>query len=356
MEQEEPKIEEKPEETEPKDPVILPPEQDLPQAEVPAAEIENPATEIPPSANIPEPEKSKDSESQESPESPQKSSHEDLEKHSNTSYLNVRINLNDLKDSPKKSSLNLDIAESLFHKDSLEKAKFGSLKQKYKASELNEMREVPQINKKTHKILNNKKQVQINKEKKKKEEKYDTYNEKLLVEIHPQRLSQVLRLTSADPLNPTVMKDSLQARKDFQSQKLKEEQKKKDLIAKCKNAEVSKDLSATNTLLSGHQGSSSTNTLLSGHKGSQSTSVLLSKNYMVSPNVLNSRIPPPNKSIHDKVFKAKSPDSVIISEKYSQLTPYSASFKYRSGYNKDDLVSKSRPMVDYKIQVLASPN
>ena len=272
---------------------------------------------------------------------PEPPAEESPEKPAESSFLNVHISLKDLNDPLKKSSLNLDIADTLFFKDSLEKTKFNALKQKLKANEASEMREVPEINKKTSKILHNKKQVQVNKEKQKKEMKYDTYNEKLMVDTHHQRLSQVLRLTQADPLNPTVMKDSLKAREDFQSQKLLSDQKRKELISKCKNAETQKTLNTPKTLVP-------------GHKLSQSSSVLTQP--LVSPQTLNSRIPPPNKSLHDKIPKKRPQDSIIISEKYSQLTPYSASFKYQSGYNKTDLLSKSRPMVNYKIQVLASPN
>lgn len=265
---------------------------------------------------------------------------ESVEKPGESSFLNVHISLKDLKDPLKKSSLNLDIADNLFFKDSLEKAKFSVYKQKFKANEASEMREAPEINKKTSKILNNKKQAQENKEKQKKNIKYDTYNEKLMVDTHHQRLSQVLRLTQADPLNPTVMKDSLKAREDFQSQKILNEQKRKELISKCKNAETQKNLKLHKAIVP-------------GHKNSQSSVIVYQP---VTQQVLNSRIPPPNKSLHDKIPKKRSQDSVIISEKYSQLTPYSASFKYQSGYNKNDFLSKSKPMVDYKIQVLASPN
>ena len=308
-------------------------------------------------AEVPNPEKSEAQPGQENPADAQpdqvvpeiqenledrKSSYKNESERS--SMLQVHINLKDLSEPFKKSSMNFDIADSLMCKDALEKAKFKSYKQKFKANEASEMREAPQINKKSHKILIKKEETNKKKDQHKASITYDKYDEKLHSEHPTQRLSAVLRLKQFDPLNPEVMKASIEARKDFESIKKSEETKKKELIEKCKRAEYGSTTELKPKAL-GKTASKSTTDL--AHKGTKSLVVA------ASVENLSSRVPPPNK----QVLPARSPvlplDSVMISEKYSQLTPYSAKVKYNSGYNQGDMVSKARPMVDYKMQVLS---
>jgi hypothetical protein len=280
-------------------------------------------------------------ETTENPED-KKSSYKNESEKSN--MLQVHINLKDLNEPFKKSSMNFDIADSLMCKDALEKAKFKSFKQKFKANEASEMREAPQINKKSHKILIKKEETIKRKDQHKASIKYDKYDEKLHSAHPTQRLSAVLRLKECDPLNPVVMKASIEARKDFENLKKSEETKKKELIEKCKRAEYGSTTEAKPKALEKTVSKSTTDL---AHKTSKS---LIAATSLEN---LSSRVPPPNK----QVLPAKSPvlplDSVMISEKYSQLTPYSAKVKYNSGYNQGDIMTKARPMVDYKMQVFS---
>ena len=307
-------------------------------------EAENPATtKAPTDLHLPA-EPNPDPTISQSLESPDdiKSSHKNESEKS--SMVKVHINLKDLNESAKKSSMNFDIADNLMCKDALEKAKFKSFKQKFKANEASEMREAPQINKNSHKILVKKEETKKKRNERKASAKYDKYDEKLHSQHPTQRLSAVLRLKACDPLNSEVMKASIAARKSFESSKRNDEIRTKELIEKCKRAEYGSITEGK--LVNAEKIVTKSNANLS-HKGTKS---LYSATSLEN---LSSRVPPPNK----QVLPARNPvlplDSVMISEKYSQLTPYSAKVKYNSGYNQGDLMTKARPMVDYKMQVFS---
>lgn len=311
-----------------------------------AAEAEKPTTTEVPTEQLNPPESDPGQVLPESPENPedQKSSYKNESEKSN--MLQVHINLKDLNEPSKKSSLNFDIADNLIYKDALEKSKFKSFKQKFKANKASEMQEAPQINKNSHKILIKKEESKKKHNEHKASLNYDKYDEKLHSQHATQRLSAVLRLKACDPLNPEVMKASIEARKSFESNKKNEEIRTKELIEKCKRAEHG----SISELKSGQAGKLQTKSSVGlglAHKGNKSL------NLATSLDNLSSRVPPPNK----QVLPAKNPvlplDAVMISEKYSQLTPYSAKVKYGSGYNQGDLMTKARPMVDYKMQVFS---
>jgi hypothetical protein len=134
------------------------------------------------------------------------------------------------------------------------------------------------------------------------------------------------------------MKASLSARKDFETSKKAEEQRKIELITRCKQAEQVPSISKPFL-----KPSNSSSTL--PHKATKSLP------QVTSVDTLCSRVPPPNKQLFPGKLVQKPSDSVMISEKYSQLTPYSATVKYNSGYNNKDILTKARPMVDYKLQL-----
>ncbi|CAG9326224.1 unnamed protein product [Blepharisma stoltei] len=92
----------------------------------------------------------------------------------------------------------------------------------------------------------------------------------------------------------------------------------------------------------------------SSKKPSKSLDLQKDKNYTAYCSVTKKgiplRIPPPNSSrTLTRTTRGSSKDmsSPILSQFYSQLTPYHADYRFKSGFNSKAFLLKAKPMVDY---------
>ena len=64
------------------------------------------------------------------------------------------------------------------------------------------------------------------------------------------------------------------------------------------------------------------------------------------------RVPPPGSTVHQnaKAKKRVLDNNPIVTEKYSQISPYTQPVKYKIGFNVEEILAKGQPMVSYNLE------
>lgn len=278
-----------------------------------------------------------------------------------------------VKDSFRKSPLNMEIADSLHERNLQKEAKITTMRLKKKANEIGQMRSVPEINSKSKKIaeksgkigvleansnliskneveekdsfckiiqdaqcspgLNQEKSQTLTKGKALKEsDRQAGFDNSELIRTAV-KLRDSLPSKSPEPQKPVldvVKKGEILRKKKAQKIKEAEEKKKAHELDGC---------TFKPTLLSKNQISDSGSFVI--HQ-SQSTKALKKKN--------------PSESSEPKVLtrleyeeRYELAQAKLYDPKYVPISPVNYHIKYQIGYNEDHLIAKAQPMVDYRI-------
>lgn len=274
----------------------------------------------------------------------------------------------------KKSGISFDIANSLMEKEAAERIKINFYRQKSIATELSEMRQAPEINKRSKKVLIKKERAKLIKEQQNDFGcNVDRYNSKMHDSANLSHLHQKLRLKNFDGLNAEVMKDSMKIRENYKDVQKTAEFVAKDIASRSKAYEEKKlkhreegkknyekqeleECTFKPKLYTAIK-EQSQGLAISKHSKSGSLKVKEKRKVKVdksqsllatSMKELASRIPPPNKK-HEKLAPvAEVGSSAIVTEKYAQLSPFLQNVRYKTGYNLNEIAAKGQPMVDYR--------
>ncbi|OMJ83723.1 hypothetical protein SteCoe_15265 [Stentor coeruleus] len=283
------------------------------------------------------------------------SSHQKLVK-KNQSCPNIKISIKPSYKPPTPKSSIHNKAVSFFEKEAVEKSKFNFLKQKIKSNQNLELRQVPQINKSSIKILIQKK----DKAKKAKEKAnyidLDHYDPKIHEKMNVSELSSKLKLIEFTGLNSKLLKEAMEIRKDLKETtktienngndvvsrtKIFLEKKQKTLNDKKKSTESLEIAKCTfkPSLLTNTPKSKIIHTGIKKSKTEAITNIpkttKAKSSSIASISELFSRVPPPCKSMNLLEKPSGEIGNVIVSEKYFQLSPYIVNVKYKKGYNEN---------------------
>ncbi|OMJ83071.1 hypothetical protein SteCoe_16050 [Stentor coeruleus] len=264
-------------------------------------------------------------------------------------------------------------APSLLDREATKKSKKNFYKQKCRASQLSEVHEVPQVNKDFIKNLKIKKTKKINKQKAKKkaeESNIDVYDQKIHDTVHDSVLQSKLKLKECNVLTPDIMKESLKIRsslhdiieitedpghdvitrsKAFLDRKQKETTEKRKLkesieLSECSFKPFLYSKSPRASLGSAENKISKQVVMPNSARAIKSKSISA-----FSMAELSSRVPPPCK-IMTGLEKSNSDLGILmVSDKYFQLSPFTNSVKYKTGFNHEGMIQKGQPMVSYKL-------
>lgn len=291
----------------------------------------------------------------------------------NQSCPNIKISIkpSDKPPTPKSSIQNK--TGSLFEKEAVEKSKFNFLKQKIKSNQILELRQAPQINKSSIKLLI---QKEVKEQKAKIKAEYidlDHYDPKLHEKVNVSELSSKLKLKEFSGMSSELLKEAMKIRKDLKEPtkiienhgdhgndvisrtKILLEKKQKALKEKKKNSESLEIAECTFKpyLFTKTPKAKISQTIMKKSKSNANANVpkttKAKSSSIASISELFSRVPPPCKSMNLLEKPTGEIGNVIVSEKYFQLSPYMVNVKYREGFNKNEMMEKAHPMVDYKM-------
>ncbi|OMJ78589.1 hypothetical protein SteCoe_21569 [Stentor coeruleus] len=284
-----------------------------------------------------------------------------------TIHISLKPTDNNLTDKKNKH----DKAESLFEKDSQEKAKFNCYKQKCKAKQIGDVREAPEINKTSVKLLTKKSTKNQKAKAKAKHVDVNHYDPSMHESVHSSDLPSKLRFKEFTGMAPDLMKESMKIRSDYKdtfeapndpgydvlsrskaflNRKDKETNEKKRSKESLEMSECTfkpclyKKTSQNNTgnsVIVKHSKSVSLSNETKETKA-QNISILSVKD-------LSSRVPPPSKGIAVVEKPGNETENTMLSDKYFQLSPFTASVRYKTGYNQEEMKNKAHPMVNYRL-------
>ncbi|OMJ77936.1 hypothetical protein SteCoe_22374 [Stentor coeruleus] len=258
---------------------------------------------------------------------------------------------------------------SLFEKEAVEKSKFNFLKQKIKSNRILELRQVPQINKSSIKMLI---QKEAKDQKAKEKAEYidlDHYDPKLHEKANVSELSSKLKLKDFSGMNSKLLKEAMKIRENLKETTKIVENHGNDVISRTKilldkkkalneKKKHSESLEIAECTFKPYLFAKTPKAKISQTIMKQSKSGLIANipkstkaknNSMVSVAELFSRVPPPCKSMNLLEKPNGEIGNAIVSEKYFQLSPYMVNVKYREGFNENEIMEKAHPMIDYKI-------
>lgn len=264
-------------------------------------------------------------------------------------------------------------APSLLDREATKKSKQNFHRQKYRASQISEVHEVPQVNKDFINNLKIKKIKKIQKQKAKKKAEdmnIDVYDQKIHDTVHDSILQSRLKLKDCNVLTPDIMKESLKIRsslhniveisedpghdvitrsKAFLDRKQKETAEKRKSkesleLAECSFKPFLYSKSPKATLGSTTSKMSKQVTMPNSARAIKSKSISI-----LTMAELSSRVPPPCKTIAGMERSNSGLGILMVSDKYFQLSPFTTSVKYKTGFNQEGIIEKGQPMVNYKL-------
>ncbi|OMJ86382.1 hypothetical protein SteCoe_12108 [Stentor coeruleus] len=300
-------------------------------------------------------------------ETPRQSQNPDAEKND---FPTIHISLKPTENDHVNKTGKHDKAESLFEKDSQEKTKFNCYKQKCKAKQIGDVRETPEINKTSVKLLGKKKIKSQKAKDKVKHKDISHYDQSMHDSIHSSNLTSKLRLREFTGMAPDLMKESMKIRGDYKDSfevpndpgydvltrtKAFLERKDKETTEKKRSKESLEMMECTfkpflytkapqnntGSVIIKHSKSGSLTNEIKEVK-SQSISILSVKD-------LSSRVPPPSKGINVVEKPGNGIGNTMVSDKYFQLSPFTTSVRYKTGYNQEEMKVKAHPMVNYRL-------
>ncbi|OMJ85866.1 hypothetical protein SteCoe_12707 [Stentor coeruleus] len=271
-----------------------------------------------------------------------------------------------------KSAINFK-GPSLLDREVKKKSKQNFYRQKCRASQISEVHEVPQVNKKFINKLKIKKTKKINMQKAKKkaeESNINVYDQKIHDTVHDSVLQNKLKLKECNVLTPDTMKESLKIRSSLHDiieftedpghdvitrSKVFIDRKQKEIAEKRKSKEslelaecsfkpflYSKSPRAT-------PGSTTSKIIKQVIMPNSARAVKSKSISALSVAELSSRVPPPCKSMAGLEKSNSSLGVLMVSDKYFQLSPFTSNVKYKTGFNQEGMIEKGQFMVNYKL-------
>lgn len=300
-------------------------------------------------------------------ETPRQSQNPEAEKND---FPTIYISLKPTENNHADKTAKYDKAESLFEKDYQEKTKFNCYKQKCKAKQIKDVREAPEINKTSVKLLSKKKTKKEKAQSKAKHIDVNHYDPSMHESVHSSDLPSKLRFREFTGMAPDLMKESMKIRGDYKDTFEVPNDPGYDVLSRSKAFLERKDKEANEKKRSkeslemsectfkpylytkGPQNNTGSVIIKHSKSGSLSNEIkeVKSQNIsIISVKDLSSRVPPPSKGIAVVEKPGNGIGNAMVSDKYFQLSPFTTNVRYKTGYNQEEMKVKAHPMVNYRL-------
>jgi hypothetical protein len=261
-------------------------------------------------------------------------------------------------------NINSPIEESLRQRQSEKESKINSMRLKHKAQQIDKIKEVPTINHKSRKILENKGNFKLNPN-----QNLNSDDEDTLVDYLPgSSVSGTFKrkkVSQEELIKLNLLKSAMKLREGLKGALPEPEKNKLNLLERSKavkdkiekkREEFEKEKAQKELENCTFKPNIIKKLDLNPNKKpiKRTESAPIVNEEIVAQNVFlefNYRVPPPSSFINVIEKSPKNLKGPIISSRYSQITPVQVSARYPTGYNKDAIISKAKPMVDYKLLV-----